>query len=189
VRLTVPAARPAAADPRRDTPLSKAARPGDPDVGPTPQFDSDAPAVAALARETVQGAAGAYEAAVRLERLVYERLKKSYGTSNDRASDVLTAGRGDCTEHTALFVALARAAGIPARAVHGLVFAEYGDAVPALYWHAWPEIRSAGEWIPLDPTFGQPVADATHLALGGGTRVDTVGLLGSLQVLSVEVAR
>ncbi len=84
---------------------------------------------------------------------------------------------------------LARAAGIPARPVHGLVFAAYGDAVPALYWHAWAEVRVAGSWIPLDPTFGQPVADATHIALGGGTRVDTVGLLGALKVVAVDVGR
>lgn len=189
VLLTVSARAPAARDPRRDTPLAKAAPAGDPDVKPTPQFDADAPAIAALAKEVAGGAKGTYEAAVKLEQFVFQRLQKSYGTSNDRASDVLAAGRGDCTEHTALFVALARALGIAARPVHGLVFASYGDAVPALYWHAWVEVRAGGEWIPLDPTFGQPVADATHLALGGGTRVDTVGLLGSLEVVAVDVGR
>jgi hypothetical protein len=189
VLLTVTAAVPAAADPRRDAPLAKRAPERDPDVQPTPQFDADAPAIAALAREATAGAKGVYEAARALERLVFERLQKSYGTSNDRASDVLAAGRGDCTEHTALFVALARALGIAARPVHGLVFAAYGDGVPALYWHAWAEVRVGGSWIALDPTFGQPVADATHIALGGGNRVDTVGLLGSLRVLSVDVGR
>jgi transglutaminase-like putative cysteine protease len=100
---------------------------------------------------------------------------------------VLAAGRGDCTEHTVLLVALARALGIPARPVHGLVYARYEDGQDALYWHAWAEVRSAGEWIAIDPTFGQPVADATHVALGVGTQVDTVGLLGALKVLGVEV--
>ena len=46
---------------------------------------------------------------------------------------------------------------------------------------------SAGEWIAIDPTLGQPVADATHVALGIGTQVDTIGLLGALKVESVEV--
>jgi transglutaminase-like putative cysteine protease len=189
VSLTVTAREPAARDPRRDTPLAKAAPRGDPDVRPTPQFDADAPAIAGLAREVAGDAKGTWEAAVRVEQFVFGRLKKTYGTSNDRASDVLAAGRGDCTEHTALFVALARALGIPARPVHGLVFAAYGDGVPALYWHAWAEIRSGGEWIPLDPTLGQAVADATHIALGGGTRVDTVGLLGTLEVVAVDAGR
>jgi transglutaminase-like putative cysteine protease len=146
-----------------------------------------APEIAALAKETAAGVRGSYEAARRLSAHVYERLEKAYGASHDRASDVLAAGRGDCTEHTVLLVALCRALGIPARPVHGLVYAQYGDGAHALYWHAWAEVRSAGEWIPMDPTFGQPVADATHLALGTGTQVDTVGLLGTLQVLGVEV--
>jgi hypothetical protein len=38
----------------------------------------------------------------------------------------------------------------------------------------------------MDPTFGQPVADATHVALGAGSQVDTVGLLGALKVVGVE---
>ena len=114
-------------------------------------------------------------------------IEKAYGVSHDRASDVLTAGKGDCTEHSVLFVALARALGIPARGVHGLVYARYEDGRDALYWHAWAEVKSGGEWIAIDPTFGQPVADATHVALGEGPQVDTVGLLGALKVVGVEV--
>jgi transglutaminase-like putative cysteine protease len=186
--LAVSARRPAAADPARDTPLERARAGAAPDdLAATPQVNHQAPAIAALARETAAGARGTYEAARRLSSLVHDRLEKAYGASHDRASDVLAAGRGDCTEHTVLLVALARAAGIPARPVHGLVYAQYADGQHALYWHAWAEVRSAGEWIPLDPTFGQPVADATHLALGSGTQVDTVGLLGTVKVLGVEV--
>ena len=100
---------------------------------------------------------------------------------------MLAAGKGDCTEHSVLFVALARALGIPSRQVHGLVYARYADAKDALYWHAWAEVLSGGEWIAVDPTFGQPVADATHVALGTGMQVDTIGLLGALRVEGVEV--
>ena len=157
------------------------------DLAATPQVNWETPAIQALAREVAGGAKGTYEAARLLSAHVHDRLEKAYGASHDRASDVLEAGKGDCTEHTVLLVALARALGIPARAVHGLVYARYGDGQAALYWHAWPEVRSAGEWIPLDPTFGQAVADATHVALGSGTQVDTVGLLGSLKVVGVEV--
>ncbi len=186
--LSVSARRPAAADAARDTPLARArAGAAQEDLAPTPQENWDAPGIAALARQVAGDAKGAYEAARRLSDHVHDRLEKVYGASHDRASEVLEAGKGDCTEHTVLLVALARALGIPARSVHGLVYAQYADGQPALYWHAWPEIRSAGEWIPLDPTFGQPVADASHIALGSGTQVDTVGLLGTLKVLGVEV--
>jgi Transglutaminase-like superfamily len=186
--LTVAARRPVAADPAKDTPLARArAGASEEDLAATPQADADAPAIVALARQVAGGSKGTYEAAVRLSDHVYHRLEKAYGASKDRASEVLATGKGDCTEHSVLFVALARALGIPARGVHGLVYARYEDGQDALYWHAWAEVRSAGEWIPIDPTFGQPVADATHVALGEGAQVDTVGLLGALKVVGVEV--
>jgi transglutaminase-like putative cysteine protease len=184
---------PAAHDPARDGPRAAGVPRGQEDLlGPTPEIDSDAPAIRALAAEVAGDAGGAYAAARRLNQHVHRRLQKTFGQSRDRASEVLTAGQGDCTEHALLLVALARAAGIPARLVHGLVYARYGDQADALYWHAWAEVRSAGEWIAMDPTFGQDLADATHLALGRGTQVDTVGLLGALEVVAaapVPIAR
>ena len=186
--LVVSARRPAAADPAKDTALERARVGASPDdLAATPQVNYDAPGIRELARELAGKSKGTYEAARKLTQAVHDRLQKVYGASHDRASDVLAAGEGDCTEHTVLLVALARALGIPAREVHGLVYARYGDGPDALYWHAWAEIRSAGEWIAVDPTFGQPVADATHVALGSGSQVDTVGLLGSLKVNGVEV--
>jgi transglutaminase-like putative cysteine protease len=192
--LTVSSRIPAAADPRKDTPRAKARSAATAeDLAPTPQIDSDAPAIAKLARDVAGDVPGSYAAAVKLADHVYRRLDKVYGASRDRASEVLAAGKGDCTEHALLFVALARALGIPARGVLGLVYAQYDDGVPALYWHAWGEVKSGGEWIAMDPIFGQPVADATHVALGGGagghflTQADAVGLLGSLKVLGVDV--
>jgi transglutaminase-like putative cysteine protease len=185
--LTIAARRPAAADPARDTPLAKAAQGASPDdIAATPQANSDAPEIQKLAHDVAGTAKGTYEAARKLSDYVYKSLEKAYGASHDRASEVLQAGKGDCTEHAVLLVALARALGIPARGVHGLVYARYDDGQDALYWHAWAEVRSGGEWIAMDPTFGQPVADATHVALGGGSQVDTVGLLGALKVVGVE---
>ncbi len=189
VVLTVSAKVPAAADPSKDTPLARARAGVDPDeLASGPQADADDPGIQALARQVVGDAKTAYAAALRLSDHVFHRLEKAYGASHDRASDVLRAGKGDCTEHSVLMVALARAAGIPARGVHGLVYARYDDKVDALYWHAWVEVRSGGEWIAVDPTFGQAVADATHIALGRGTQVDAVGLLGALKVKSVDVS-
>ena len=183
--VTVTARLPAAAEPRRDA-LRGAA--GDPELlEATPEIDSDNPELRRLASEVVGDRTGVYAASQRLVRWVYQRLAKVYGQSRDKASEVLASGKGDCTEHALLFVAMARAAGIPARGVHGLVYASYGDGVPALYWHAWAEVRSGKEWIAVDPTFDQPVADATHIALGRGDRVDAVALLGALSVASVQV--
>lgn len=187
VALTVAARRPRAADPAHDAPRVHGVPKGMEELlAPTPEIDSDTPEIAKLAREVVGDTPGVYAASVKIAHFVNRRLEKAYGVSRDRASEVLTLGKGDCTEHALLFTALARAAGIPARQVHGLVFARYDDGVPALYWHAWVEVKSGEEWIALDPTFDQAVADPTHVVLGRGTQVDTVGLLGALEVLSVE---
>ncbi len=182
--VTVAARVPAAADPARDPPRGKG---GDPELlESTPEIDADNRDVRRLAAEVVGVEKGVYASSARLEAWVHDRLAKVYGQSRDKASEVLVAGKGDCTEHALLFVAMARAVGIPARGVHGLVYASYGDGVHALYWHAWAEVRAGNEWIAVDPTFGQPVADATHIALGRGMRVDAVGLLGGLTVASAE---
>jgi transglutaminase-like putative cysteine protease len=152
----------------------------------TPEVDADDPLIRRTAAEVVGGTRGVYAASRKILDFVHRRLDKVYGQSRDRASEVLASGKGDCTEHALLFLALARAAGIPARGVHGLVYARYADGVPALYWHAWVEVRSGPEWIAMDPTFGQPVADATHVTLGRGTQADAVGLLGALTVARAE---
>ncbi len=87
--------------------------------------------------------------------------------------------RGDCNEHTVLFVALARAAGLPARTAAGLVYVNGG-----FYYHAWPEVYLNG-WVAVDPTFGQMPADAAHLrfTIGGLARqVELIRLIGRLQL-------
>jgi transglutaminase-like putative cysteine protease len=190
VALTVVARHPTAADPKKDPPRARGGGTTSADelLRATPDVDADHPRIRALAREIVGTEPGVYGAAVKIEREVYRRLEKAYGVSRDRASEVLTLGKGDCTEHALLFTALARAAGVPTRQVHGLVFASYEDGVPAMYWHAWVEVKAGDEWIALDPTFGQAVADPTHIALGRGTQVDTVGLLGAIEILSADAA-
>ncbi|MEI7705153.1 MAG: transglutaminase-like domain-containing protein [Deltaproteobacteria bacterium] len=173
----------------KDVPRGKPAPRGDADQAATIEIDWEAPSIRALAEATVGGTPGTWAASRRLSRAVFERIEKVYGQSADRASDILRQGKGDCTEHTRLFVALCRAAGIRAREVKGLVYASYGQGGPGLYWHAWAEVKVGDGWIAVDPTFGQDVADATHVALGRGTRQDAISLVGALQVTRADAKR
>ncbi len=65
-----------------------------------------------------------------------------------------------CMEFTDLFIAIARAAGIPAREINGYAYTENSDIQPlglvADVLHAWPEYydKDKGVWIPIDPTWG-----------------------------------
>jgi transglutaminase-like putative cysteine protease len=88
----------------------------------------------------------------------------------------LEARAGDCNELTVLFVALARAAGRPARPVAGLLRRD-----GRFYYHAWAEVY-LGDWVPVDPMFGQLPADAGRLRLAEGLarRVDLLRRIGNL---------
>jgi transglutaminase-like putative cysteine protease len=152
----------------------------------TPAIESDDPKIRALAKQIVGDDRDARSAAVKLSSWVFANLRKGYGVSSDRATDVLRRREGDCTEHSLLLVALARSVGIPARLIHGLVYAQGSDGRYGLYWHEWVEVY-AGQWIAIDPTFGQPVADATHIELGQGDQTDAVALMGQLKVTAVNV--
>jgi transglutaminase-like putative cysteine protease len=104
------------------------------------------------------------------------------------AAHVLAARAGDCDEHARLFVALARAVGLPARIASGLAYVN-----GKFYYHAWAEVR-LGDWVPVDPTFGQFPADAAHvrLVLGGpAQQAALLRLMGSLRidVLSANAER
>ncbi len=183
--LTVKALLPhAAASP--DAPRGRPEPRGDDDQRATVEIDWDHPSIVELAERTVKGTSGTWAASKKISKEVHGRLEKVYGQSRDRASEILRASKGDCTEHTRLFVALARAAGIRAREVKGLVFATYDQGGPGLYWHAWPEVKVGAEWIAMDPTFDQDVADATHIALARGAKVDAALLLGALRVTRAE---
>ncbi len=106
------------------------------------------------------------------------------------AREVLRTKVGDCNEHTALFVAMARSVGIPARIAVGLVFMH-----GAFYYHAWPEAyvtegSGLGMWLPVDPTLNQFPADATHLRLarGGLDRQSAIlPLIGRLKMTLLEL--
>jgi hypothetical protein len=109
------------------------------------------------------------------------------------AREVLRTRVGDCNEHTALYVAMARALGIPARIAVGLTFVR-----GAFYYHAWPEVylsetAARGLWLPVDPTLNQFPADATHLRLARGgldKQSAILPLIGRLRiaVLDLELA-
>ena len=155
-----------------------------------PLIESDAPEIVAEAQGAVRGAVGARAQAERLTRHVNAILEKKPTVSLPSAREVLRTKVGDCNEHTTLFVAMARAIGIPARISVGLV-----SVRGAFYYHAWPEVyladrRSRGMWLPVDPTLNEFPADATHvrLARGGLDKQATIlPLIGRLQIEIVEL--
>jgi hypothetical protein len=118
-----------------------------------------------------------------LNGAVHHMLEKSVTFSVPNAVQVLESLQGDCNEHTVLYVAMARALGLPARTAVGLVFVN-----GAFFYHAWPEVW-LGEWVAVDPTFGQVPADASHIrfVVGGlAQQVEIVRLIGNLDIEVLE---
>lgn len=143
------------------------------------------------ATEIVAGAANRTEAARRLADWVFEKVEKRPVAGVPNGLEVLRRLEGDCNEHTVLYVSLARAAGIPARIAAGVVYTDRIDGEGAFYYHAWPEVHLGGPtgWVPIDPTFGEFPADATHLKLAEGnldSQLEIIGVMGRLRLEVVE---
>lgn len=147
-------------------------------------IQSDDPRIVALAREIVGDETDAFRAVERLSRWVNENVRTSYSASISNALEVLDTLEGDCTEHSVLFVALARAAGIPAREVAGLIYV--GTPEPGFYFHMWAKAW-IGKWIDVDPTFNQPLADATHIKLAEGDMMQLTRLVPIIGRITVHV--
>jgi len=154
-----------------------------PYLKPEPLVQSEDPRIQAQARQ-IQGRTHSPERFARaLVSWVHDELEKRITVSVPSAVEVLETRRGDCNEHTVLFVALARAAGLPARTAAGLVYVD-----GRFYYHAWPEVYLNG-WVAVDPTFGQFPADAAHLrfTIGGLARqVELIQLIGRLQLTVID---
>jgi transglutaminase-like putative cysteine protease len=172
---------------------------GDPDTAryltPEAFIESDAPEIIAEAGVAVRGVNGVRARAERLTRYVNALLEKKPTISLPSAREVLRTKVGDCNEHTALFVAMARALGIPARIAVGMVYIH-----GAFYYHAWPEVYIGeesgnagpprGMWLPVDPTLNQFPADGTHLRLARGgldKQAAILPLLGRLKITVLDL--
>jgi len=153
-----------------------------PFLSPDLLVQSDHPEIVRQARAIAGGERNSVLAARAILAWVNDHIEQRAVPSLPNALEVLHRRAGDCNEFTVLYVALARAVGLPARANAGLV---YQDG--RFYYHAWPEVW-AGRWITLDPVFGQMPADATHIRLvtGGIERqVEITRLIGRLKEIHV----
>ena len=169
------------------------AGPRDPDAARSlaaePFIESDAPEIVAEAQAAMRGLTGDRARAERLTRHVNALLEKKPTVSLPSALEVLRTRVGDCNEHTVLYVAMARALGLPARIAVGMVYLH-----GAFYYHAWPEVyldegQGRGLWLPVDPTLNQFPADTTHLRLTRGgldKQAVILPLIGRLQMTVVD---
>jgi transglutaminase-like putative cysteine protease len=162
-------------DPGAPTPPPSLSRPG-------PLLDSDDPKLRRIALDQTSELTGPAEKARAIARWVKANMAVDYSIGTPRScTEILGKRRGVCRDFATLFVGLARAAGIPSRAVGGLLYAE-----GKFYYHAWGEVWTGG-WLALDPTIGDGPVDATHLKLTQGGVNDIYGIVGAVGRLRIDV--
>ncbi len=119
--------------------------------------------------------------ATRLTAWVARNIARVPSLRVPRAATVLRERQADVDGHTVLLVALARASGIPARPVSGILLAG-----GRFYLHSWVEVY-LDRWVPVDPTWGEMPAGANRLRLVTGGLARPLDLLPLVAGLDAEL--
>ncbi len=146
---------------------------------PAPLIQSNDPRLQAQAWLIIGREQDAATAARRLATWVHAHVERRATAAVPSALQVLEKRVGDCNEHAVLFVALARAAGLPARTVVGLVPVD-----GRFYYHAWAEVY-LGDWVAVDPMLDEFPAGAAHVRFGVGglaRQAELVRLIGRVKL-------
>ncbi len=156
------------------------------ELSPGPSIESDDPSIS---RRAVRLAADERDPGVVARRIVewvHDSLRAEAGALPLGALGTIGRGAGDAREFALLTTALARAAGIPAHPVSGLLQHE-----GRFYLHAWTEVY-LGRWVPVDAMLDQFPADASHIPFMTGAAdpgSDLARVLGRLQLTVVGAVR
>ncbi len=118
----------------------------EPYLQPGTYAQSTNPTIEALSASITKGLTTPYAKAVAIFNWVKNNISYSfyYGTKYG-ALGTLTSKTANCVDHSDLVVALARAAGIPARYQEG-----YCDFSDGWYDHVWAQLYVNGEWYYAD---------------------------------------
>ena len=146
----------------------------EPYLQPTETIDSADPSIVAKATELVEGENDLYKVLFKLANWVDENVKYDLTTltaeTSQKASWVLENKEGVCDEMTSLFVAMARAVGIPARFVSGVSYTTSDLFDEPWQPHGWAEVYFPDiGWVSFDIAFGEyGYIDVTHIKLRDG---------------------
>jgi tetratricopeptide (TPR) repeat protein len=142
----------------------------------TTEFAADNEQVKTQAKQIAGTDRDAWNVARKLADWTHKNLEWKH-VANADAAQTLATREADCSEFSALFIAMARSLGLPARMVSGLAYS--GNSFGG---HAWVEVW-IGKWIELDPTWGTDFVDATHIRDSSNALVTSA----ALNLIEVEV--
>jgi transglutaminase-like putative cysteine protease len=122
---------------------------------PEKYIESGDPKIVQLANDLAKGETNSYLLAKTFYDYIIDNTHyKLLGQGLNGAKYLLDKGNGECGDYSALFIAISRAMGIPARPVVGYWAISGNDQT-----HVWAEFYLEGiGWIPVDATIGQQSA-------------------------------
>ncbi len=118
-------------------------------------WESDDSEIYSKAQELTDNYSNYYYKAKQIFDFVQDYLTYVVYNEEHSALWAYTNRMGDCSGYTNLFIALARAAGIPAKHVAGYAYQpQYGTDITRM-GHAWAFVYLPGvEWVPIDTLWG-----------------------------------
>lgn len=156
-----------------------------PYLKPSDYVSSDDPIFTTLAKDATGGETDIAKAAAKIATFVHSAVTPDPAIAALRtANDINKERRGVCRDYTTFYTAIARAAGIPTRQCTGVAYVN-----GQFLYHAWPEVWAgdATGWVALEPTWGRPYADATHIKLAQGEITDMYRIADDMGKYKIEV--
>ncbi|HNQ88171.1 MAG TPA: transglutaminase-like domain-containing protein [Verrucomicrobiota bacterium] len=145
-----------------------------------PVLALDDPVIGSAAQEAARGRTNTVGVLEGVFDLVMDRLSYDRDGRWQPAPEVLSSGKGSCSEYSYCFIALCRKNGIPARYVGGIVGRPGAPFHVDRIFHRFPQAHVPGfGWVDFDPTrteraqnkrlyFGQTPGPMLLLAVGDG---------------------
>ena len=156
----------------------------------TDYLQSDNTEIIEMAKTAVGDTKDALEAGRQIEAFVDGYIiQKDLSVGYASAAEVAQNRMGDCSEHAVLTAAMCRAAGIPARIVCGVVYADSFLSKQSIFGgHMWVEIYLDGQWVGLDATRSAQGFGPGYIALtyGNGEPTDFFGLVNTLGYFKIK---
>lgn len=165
--------------------------PTEADTQPNAWLQSDSPEIRKLAATAAGSAESKRHVMGNLTSFVIHYLtKRGLNVGYESALEVARNRQGDCAEFAVLLAAMARAEGIPARVVVGMLYTDrYDDKSRVFVPHAWVTAWIDGRWRSFDPAAAR--FDSGHIALDTGDGnpwhfFHATDEFGSVQIDSVQ---
>nr|WP_298726946.1 transglutaminase family protein [uncultured Steroidobacter sp.] len=126
-------------------------------------------AIASFARAHLQSGGDLRSRLLALAEAVCEQVRYEKGATDvhESASRAFARGAGVCQDHSHIYIASCRSAGIPARYVSGYFYAGKDGEIAS---HAWVDVWDPGRepgWLSIDVTHRMPT-DGRHCRLAVG---------------------